>query len=85
MMNKKKISLADRVLDYMQTYGSITSMEAFTELGITRLAAHISILKDRGYKISGSMENLKNRWGDEVRFKRYRLVEDGNGRAQNVR
>lgn len=34
-----------RVLDYMREYGSITSLEAFRDLGITRLSGVIFDLR----------------------------------------
>lgn len=43
-----------RILRYMETHGSITSMEAFEKLGITRLSGRIKDLKDQGYRISST-------------------------------
>ena len=35
----------DKVLQYMQDFGSITTWDAFTDLGITRLSAKIFNLR----------------------------------------
>ena len=40
-----------QVLRYMEQYGSITSLQAFEDLKITRLSARIKDLKDLGYPI----------------------------------
>ena len=64
----------DRVLSYMQAYGSISSWEAFRDLGVTRLAAVIYKLKnDKGVTITAKMETGKNRRGEAVHFARYIL------------
>lgn len=65
----------ERVLKYMRDYGSITSLEAFKDLGVTRLSAVIYRLKADGHEISSKPESTRNRYGDKVTFSRYRLVE----------
>ena len=64
-----------RIIQYMRDFGSITPMEAFTELGITKLATRIGEIAQRGQGISRQMETSKNRYGETVRFMRYRLAE----------
>ncbi len=66
----------ERILSYMQKYGSITPMDAFMELGITKLATRVGELKQDGHKISGEMVNATNRFGNKVRFMRYQIVEE---------
>lgn len=41
----------EMVMDYMRENGSITSMEAFSKLGITRLSARIYDLRKAGENI----------------------------------
>lgn len=65
----------ERVLRYIKEYGSITSLEAFTELGCTRLSGEIHRLKDDGYEFSREFITKKNRWGEKVSFAKYRLKE----------
>ena len=61
----------DRILDYMKEHGSITPMEAFSELGITRLAARVHELERKGFVIDREMEESKNRYGGKSRYMRY--------------
>lgn len=75
----KKITHKDRVLQYIRDFGSITSYEAFRELGVTRLSAVIFSLKKLGYEFKTENEHSKNRYGDKVVFSRYYLVEENNG------
>ena len=46
------------------------------DLGIMRLAARISDLKEDGYIIQTEMETGKNRDGEPVRYARYFLKEN---------
>ena len=64
----------ERILDYMKEFGSITSLEAYSELGITQLGARLDQLKREGYMFSTELEKGKNRFGEKVNYKRYRLV-----------
>lgn len=63
-----------RVLDYLREHGSITSKEAYDHIGVTRLAVCIHRLRhEDGLNIIGEYETSKNRYGEKVRFSRYRL------------
>lgn len=62
---------AMRVLDYMRKHGSITQIEALTELGVMRLASRISDLRKDGAEIKSEMVKVRNRYGETCRVKRY--------------
>lgn len=64
---------AEKVLSYIHRYGSITTLDAFRDLGITRLPARIYDLQRRGYHFHSDWVSSRNRFGDTVSFKRYRL------------
>lgn len=68
---------ADRVLDYIKQFGSITTLEAFNDLGVTRLSAVIFELKDRNIEIDSTTETRKNRYGEKCSYSRYFLKERG--------
>ena len=61
------------VLKYMEDFGSISPLEAFKDLGITRLAARISDLKETGVKINSTTESAISRYGRRVHYSRYTL------------
>lgn len=63
----------EKILDYIERFGSITPMQAFADLGITKLATRVSELKQAGCKIEGTMTKAKNRFGQPVRFMKYRM------------
>lgn len=71
--HSKKISQEQRVLDYINEFGSITTLEAFRDLGVTRLSARIFELRKKGYIIVSEDEKSKNRYGDVVHYARYSI------------
>lgn len=66
----------ERVIDHIRRFGSITTAEAFYDLGIARLASRIWDLKQEGYEFEEETVRDKNRFGETVHFKRYTLKED---------
>lgn len=73
---KKLIKLSkgeQRVFDFMVDFGSITSLEAFVELGETRLSGRIFDLKKKGVIISSEMVTVSNRYGEKRTVKKYWL------------
>lgn len=68
-----KATQADRVLQYIEDFGSITQLDALNDLGVMRLASRISDLKKQGYPITSKIEAVKNRYGENCYIKRYSL------------
>ena len=67
----------ESILQYMKDFGSITPMEAFSDLGITKLATRISEMRKDGMEFHKEPMKTKNRYGKQVRFMRYSLeVQD---------
>lgn len=70
----EKITHKDRVLKYIEDFGSISSLEAFKDLGNTRLSASIWLLRhEDGLEIDNINETKKNRYGDKTTYARYYL------------
>lgn len=63
----------DRVLAYMEQHGSITQLEALSEISVMRLASRISDLRKLGFPIESQMVTACNRYGEKCKVKRYRL------------
>lgn len=61
----------DLILAYIEEHGSITTMEAFVDLGITKLSTRISELIRRGVKITKKTVTVPNRRGKLCRVTRY--------------
>lgn len=64
--------MKERILAYLQEHGSITTFEAFTELGCTRLSEYIRQLK-KTHLIKSEWLTSTNKHGDKVRYKRFWL------------
>lgn len=65
----------ERIVDYIKEFGSISPMEAFNALGITKLATRVSELAKDGVVLERAMMESQNRYGDKVRYMRYWLAE----------
>ena len=76
---------AQRILDYMTEFGSITQFEAMRDLGVMRLASRISDLKKIGYPIQSEVVAVRNRYDENCYIKKYSLGGvDLVQRQQNV-
>lgn len=69
----------ERILQYIKEFGSISPMEAYGDLGITKLATRISEMRADGMEFDQRMESAKNRYGDKVRYMRYFLKGEMDG------
>lgn len=61
----------ERILKYIDEKGSITPFEAFTELGVTKLATRVSELRRAGEKIQKKMVSGTNRFGEKIQYMEY--------------
>lgn len=64
--------MRERVLSYMKEHGSITTFEAFTVLGCTRLSEYIRQIK-RDHTVRDEWVTETNRYGEKVQYKRFWL------------
>jgi len=64
----------DKVLKYINDFGSITPLEAINDLGIMRLAARINDLSNKGIEINREIVKSKNRYGEIVHYAKYSLA-----------
>lgn len=60
------------VLWYIAKFGSVSPMEAFSDLNITKLSTRISEMKTLGIHFDQGFESRENRFGKKVRYMRYR-------------
>lgn len=71
---KETLSTAQqRIFSYMADFGSITTLQAYVDLGETRLSARIFELKDKGVHIDFEWIEVSNRYGEPRKVKRYFL------------
>lgn len=78
-----KITQCEKILDYMERFGSIPPVEAFSDLGVFRLASRIHDLRGQGYDIRAFTRTGKNRFGESVHYKVYRLGNNNEKENNN--
>lgn len=66
------------ILDYIADFGSITPMEAYSDLGITKLATRISEMRKEGRQFKIEQVKGKNRYGRAMRYARYSFPDENN-------
>ena len=72
---ERKPTQCQRILNYIKQFGSISSWQAYADLGITQLGARIFNLKEQGYVFAKTRVNTTNRLGEKTHYDEYRLVE----------
>ena len=66
----------EQILQYINDFGSITPMEAFSDLGITKLATRISEMRKAGMDFKIETVSSTNRYGHTVQYAKYSFAED---------
>lgn len=68
------------ILNYMKEHNGITSKEAFEQFGVTRLAACIFDLRQKGYLIDTLMLETVTRFDEPTKYAKYvfKGVADGD-------
>ncbi len=67
--------MKEKVLQYIQDFGSITTFQAFTDLGCTRLSEYIRQLR-LTHQIDDEWIETTNRYGEKVRFKKFFVADE---------
>ena len=66
--------MKNRIYDYMRLFGSITTFQAFTDLGCTRLSEYIRQIRLE-HIVKDEWVTTTNRYGEKVQYKKYWLEE----------
>ena len=77
---EKKPTQKERIKDYINRFGSISPLEAFRDLGITKLATRVSEMKRDGMVFHTEFETGKNRFGEKTHYARYSWRKETNER-----
>lgn len=73
--NVKPNTHEGRLLDYLEKFGSITSLQAIQDLGNTRLSGTIYTLKRKGYKFNTESISVPNRFGGKTKVAKYYYIK----------
>lgn len=67
----------EEILQYIKDNGSITPMDAFYNLGITKLATRVGEMRRKGIKFEIVIEKRRNKYNTRtVRYARYFLSKE---------
>ena len=66
------------ILQYIYDFGSITPMQAYSDLGITKLATRISEMRKDGMEFHIEKVKTKNRYGKAASFAKYSFIKEDN-------
>lgn len=72
---------ADRVLQYMNDFGSITPLDAVKDLGVMCLAERVRDLRKAGVNVISTPESGLNRYGVKTHYTRYSLAAEDHYKA----
>ena len=75
MGNNSRPTQCERIMKYFEDFWSITTLDAFLDLGVCRLASRICELRKQGYEIKDKQECVLNRYGEKCYIKRYYIEE----------
>jgi hypothetical protein len=65
----------EAIIEYITEFGSITPMQAFADLGVTKLATRISEMRKDGMDFKIEMVSTMNRYGKSVSYAKYSFAE----------
>lgn len=68
------MSKTKKILSYLKEGKQLSQLEATDMFGTTRLASIIFALKERGYNIKTHIVHSLDRFGNDVKFAKYELV-----------
>ena len=70
-MANKRPTQRERIAEYIDRYGSITPMDAYFHLGITKLATRVSEMRRDGIEFKIVIEKGINQVGRPMHYARY--------------
>ena len=70
-----KLTQNERVINYLSQGNKITSLDAWKELGIMRLASRIYDIKRQGVAIEKEQITVKNRFGESCTVSQWSMPQ----------
>lgn len=67
--------MKQRIIDYINEFGSITTFQAFTDLGCTRLSEYIRQIRQERVVLDETIATT-NRYGDRTWYKKFYFEEE---------
>lgn len=70
-----KLTQAQQIMQYMKEFGEISQLEAWRDLGISKLSTRVGELIQSGVAINKRPSTSLNRWGQPCSFMIYSLPD----------
>lgn len=64
------------IIQFIKSHGYITPMDAFSFLGITKLATRISEMSKKGYIFGKELIKYTDIWGNTREYMKYTLIKE---------
>lgn len=71
-----KTTQCERILQYIEDFGSINQLQAIADLGCMRLASRVGDIKSMGYPIRMRWVSGKNRYGEKTHYAEYYIDKE---------
>ena len=71
-----KTTQCDRILQYIEDFGSINPLQAIADLGCMRLTSRVYDLRKMGYPIRMRWASGKNRYGEKTHYAEYYIEKE---------
>lgn len=85
LVKELRLTQQQRVIAWLQEFGTLTHFEAFEELGIVDLPKRVSeLINDYGFRINKEAVNCNNRFGESTSYKRYSMEVQHGGICQTL-
>lgn len=76
-MANKRPTQAQRIVEFIDQYGSITRLDSSCKLFIFELSSRIISLERKGWVFKKERESIKNSFGETKSFVRYSILKRG--------
>lgn len=70
-----RITQKERILEYIDKYGSISALEAVRDLGVLQLSARLVEMEKDGIVFHKEQESALNRFGERIYYTRYSIAK----------
>lgn len=65
-----------QIAEYIDTFGSITPMQAFMDFGCTKLSTRVGEMVKKGYRFKKTLIRSYNRYGKRTHYMKYEWEEE---------
>lgn len=76
MDGREVMTQGERIVAYLMEHETISPMDAWNYLGITKLSTRVGEMERNGIQFERVRVSTKNRYGEKVQYMTYKLKKD---------